>query len=74
MASKKYKTVVKVRIDPIGREETGRDRGDLAMAIARRLEELGLTLHSKLEITVIERTGSLQGKRTTVTIPKHKRR
>jgi hypothetical protein len=70
---KKYRTDVKIRIDAACIEWTGKTRERLAEAIAGKLEDMGLTLHQGLDVTLIERTGSMQGKRTTVKLPKFRR-
>ena len=72
--TKKYKTDVKIRLDRIVIEECGHlsQRG-LAERIADVLEEIGITLERGLDVTIIERTGSMQGKRSTVTRRKRRR-
>jgi len=71
---KKYATDVKIRIDRPAMEACLFKNGlEFAEAVAQVLASMGITKERALSVTVIERTGSLQGKRSLHKIRKGQR-
>jgi hypothetical protein len=74
-----YRTDVRVRVDAMALESLSSGtrgivtREVLAERIARMLEDLGLSLYQGIDVTIIERNGTMAGRRATAKIPKFRR-